>query len=362
MKKILISDLRGLALVTATFMTLTIGADAQDWASYTGKQLSAYQLSGDTERSIASIASARDTFLKSLNRDQQAKTLMPALDGEWRKWSNLPPRPDYAGVLIKDLSPDQIHAFLDLMAASTSASGFIKMRDIILSDDKLVNPNSPRNSTMLMGSDYYFICLFGKPSDSEVWGWQLDGHHLGLNVIIQEGQLSIAPSFIGTQPANFNYGSRKGIQPMMVEGSLPYKIAASLTDDQRQKLVVGPRTQGLEAGPGADQAVVQAKGLPIKEMNADQKKMVLQLAGAWISILPEPWASHESNALEKSLNEAHIAWKGETGAGSPMYYQILAPGFFAEFCHQNLGGDPMNHLHSVYRKPGQDYLGAAIGQ
>jgi Protein of unknown function (DUF3500) len=33
----------------------------------------------------------------------------------------------------------------------------------------------------VMGEWSYIFCLFGMPSMSEPWGWQLFGHHLVLN-------------------------------------------------------------------------------------------------------------------------------------------------------------------------------------
>ncbi len=330
--------------------------------SYVGRQLYEYKPAADPARTVASIAGARDRFERTLGKELQARTVLPPHDPEWRQWSNLPPRPDYAGALMKDLSPHQISAFLDLVVESTSESGFAKIRDIILSDDKLVTPGGRSNSSFLMGSDYYFIVLFGKPSDDGIWGWQLDGHHLGLNVVIQEGNLTIAPSFIGTQPADFTYGQRRHIQPMKVEATLPYEIIGSLSDSQRSKAVTGPRTQSLEAGPGQDSVIPSSTGLAISELGADQKSMLEQLCHAWIGIMPEAWASKEMKAVRAALDQGQFIWKGETAPGSPVYYQIRTPNFLVEFTHQNLGGDPMNHLHSVYRKPGQDYLGASIGQ
>lgn len=265
---------------------------------------------------------------------------------------------------MKDLSPDQLHAFLHLMGESTSPSGFEKIRDIILSDDKLVKPPgvSP-TAQMLMGSDYYFIVLFGEPSDESIWGWQLDGHHLGLNVIVRGGDLSIAPSFIGVQPAVFDYGTRQKIEPMQLEGSLPYTILAILTESQRRIATVGERTQGLIAGPGADQFQIPEEGLALPEMSADQQKWITKLMQSWISILPDAWARQHMKEFENSMPKGFFVWKGsQSNEPTPGYYRISTPKYLVEFCHQNLGGDPWNHLHSVFRMPDNDYLGATIDQ
>ena len=328
--------------------------------SYVGENLHSYKLAHDNERSIAKIAAARDQFAKSLTKNEYAKAVRPSLDPEWREWSNLPPRLDYAGVCLKDLSPKQISFFLDLLAHSTSAYGFNKVRDIILSDDKLIDPANPPRSGLLLGSNYYWVVLFGSPSDDGIWGWQIDGHHLGLNVLIQGGEVSIAPSFIGTQPSSFNYGDRTDITPMKVEGSLPYEFMASLTGAQLEKAVIGPRTQGMQAGPGRDKFLPKPRGLGLNGLNQNQKAQIMTLADAWINILPKKWAQKERNQLERNISKGYLAWKGGIKSTEPVYYQLNIPGFYIEFSHQNLGGDPFNHLHSVYRKIGNDYFGKEI--
>lgn len=338
----------------------TLIAEEENKMSYVGKVLEGYSVPDDAQRSVESIASAWKAFHKSLTPEERAKAVRPPLDPEWRKWSNLPPRLDYAGICLKDVSPEHIKLFLNLMAESTSHYGFEKSRDIMLSDDKLIDPENPPTSWPLLGTDYFWVVLFGHPDKSETWGWQLDGHHLGLNLIISGDQLTIAPSFIGTQPAKFNYGKRTGLQPMKTEATLPYQIVAALDDNLKKRAVVGKRSQGMDAGPGNDKTIPQPKGLPISLMAQAQKAQILQLASTWINIMPEKWAKMELAKLKTNLNDGHFAWKGNTSPSDPVYYQIHIPGFFVEFSHQNLGGDPFNHLHSVYRSPNNDYLNKNI--
>lgn len=329
--------------------------------SYVGKNVYSYKLADDVERTIAKIADAQHRFRKSLSKEEYAKAVRPSLDPEWRKWSNLPPKPDYAGVCLKDLTPQQITYFLDMMAHSVSGYGFNKVRDIILSDDKLIDPANPPRSGLLLGSDYYWVVLFGNPADKGVWGWQLDGHHLGLNVLIEGGEISIAPSFIGTQPSDFTYGKRKNITPMKTEGALPYEFMASLSKEQLEKAVIGPRSQSMQAGPGQDKAKPEPRGLALDGLTKSQKSTIVKLANAWINILPKQWAQAERKELRSNISKGYLAWKGGTKTTDPVYYQIHIPGFYIEFSHQNLGGDPFDHLHSVYRKIGGDYLGKEIG-
>jgi hypothetical protein len=39
------------------------------------------------------------------------------------------------------------------------------------------------------GEWFYWVSVFGTPSASEPWGWQIDGHHLNVNCFVLGDQL-----------------------------------------------------------------------------------------------------------------------------------------------------------------------------
>ncbi|KAL6404385.1 hypothetical protein AUP68_13777 [Ilyonectria robusta] len=45
-----------------------------------------------------------------------------------------------------------------------------------------------------------WFTLFGKPSETESWGYMFFGHHLGLNVFVNRQQMVIGPVFLGAEP------------------------------------------------------------------------------------------------------------------------------------------------------------------
>ena len=49
----------------------------------------------------------------------------------------------------------------------------------MLADDQLFEGGNPRPG---FGTENFFVVLFGEPSATEPWGFQLDGHHLGLKL------------------------------------------------------------------------------------------------------------------------------------------------------------------------------------
>ena len=53
--------------------------------------------------------------------------------------------------------------------------------------------------------------VFGQPSENEPWGFTFFGHHLCLNVFLVGNQMTIAPTFVGSEP---NVSLDKGAFPL----------------------------------------------------------------------------------------------------------------------------------------------------
>ena len=47
------------------------------------------------------------------------------------------------------------------------------------------------------GEWLYWITVMGKPSATEPWGWQLDGHHLIINYFVLGDQVVMTPDLHG---------------------------------------------------------------------------------------------------------------------------------------------------------------------
>lgn len=63
--------------------------------------------------------------------------------------------------------------------------------------------------------------------------------------------------------------------------------------------------------------------------------------------------------IEAGLDETYFLWSGPTthaaGKNGSSYYRIQGPKVVIEFSPQGVGGDPTNHVHTVYRDPINDY-------
>ena len=335
-------------------LPLTDNLSAQGIESEVGKVFASYKNSGTTDRSTQAIKKAADIFLENLDEILISKAKLPFNTPEKAVWSNLPPNLDYAGIRIADLSPSELDRLVTLLATSLSPSGFEKVRGIMLGDDLLVRGDQTGNR-MLFGADNYWFFIYGTPSLTEPWGWQFDGHHLAINLTITKDDLTLSPSFIGTQPADVEWGKRYSSKPMSKEVSLAFKLVGSLSSAQSAKTIIGPRRQNLDAGPGADEVQPPRKGIKGSELTKSQKTTLDQLVNEWLRILPAKYAQKRQQEIRSTIDKTHFAWWGDTAPGSAVYFRVQGPEVLIEFAHQNLGGDPQQHLHSVYRDPSNDY-------
>jgi hypothetical protein len=115
-----------------------------------------------------------------------------------------------------------------------------------------------------------------------------------------------------------------------------------------------------------DNVVLDYAGLPVKELNAAQKKQMLALIALYVDNMDEGHARVKMEEVRKHLDRTYFAWIGETEKDSVFYYRIHSPVLLIEFDHQtpanlrHLAKDPSlpnhEHVHVVVRTPnGNDY-------
>lgn len=322
----------------------------EDYVSLASHVIGTYQPTPN--HSAEAIADSAQAFIDSLG-DHHREQLLQPLDTEQRRdWTNLPARPDADGVKIGRLNEDQVKAACDLMANLFSTQGYRKICHIMLADDQLLNRGRRRPG---FGSEEFSIVIFGEPSATQPWGFQLDGHHVGVNVSLNGESMTLSPSFIGTQPEAFKIGIGDEIRPIGEAVDLGYAFVQELSDEQRIHAVLRPKRGQILTGPGHDNETPEMVGLPCKTLTESQRAMLLKLIGQWVNDLPEAQARARMQELEAELEEMHFSWNGETEPGSDISWRIQGPSLIIEYACQDLGGDPLNHLHTMYRNPQNEY-------
>lgn len=301
----------------------------------------------------AAIVAAAKSFLDALDDGQRKKCLGELKSPRRREWTNLPARKNADGVRMSELSSAQVELACDLLANLFSEQGFNKMRDIMLADDQLLDGGRPRPG---FGTDNFSVVIFGQPSESEPWCFQLDGHHVGTNVSMQGDNLTMSPSFIGTQPQAFKIAGTQ-YRPFRNETDLAHELAMSLTDDQVRQAVLGPSRARIVTGPGNDGLVPKTKGVPCSTFSESQLKTLMSLIGQWVGDLPEAQANKRMKQIKSEIDQMKFAWNGSRNPKSDVSYIIQSPSLIIEYACQDIGGKPLNHLHSNYRNPTNEYGG-----
>ena len=301
---------------------------------------------------------AAERFLATLNPSQKSSLVHAINSPERRLWTNLPAPADAGGLRLGDMGENQIRAACDLMATLFSEQGYRKMCHIMLADDQLLKGGRPRSG---FGTENFSLVLFGQPSSQQPWAFQLDGHHVGVNVSVSGVAMTVAPSFIGTQPQSFTLGGKK-YRPLTVEIDDAYRLAGSLTDDQAKQAIQRPKRGFIRVGPGQDGKVPESVGVACSTFSSEQKKILLRLIGQWVNDLPAAQAKRRMNDLEKEMDQMRFAWNGPRQVGSDVSYSIQGPSLIIEYACQDLGGKPLEHLHTIYRDPTNEYGGQLDGK
>jgi hypothetical protein len=130
------------------------------------------------------------------------------------------------GVCLADFGSDQRKAALALLQESMSAAGYRIARDIRkLNEHALEITGKPEES----GEWLYWVSMFGTPSPSEPWGWQIDGYHLNVNCFVLGDQLVLTPNFMGSEPVLARFGKYAGTRVFAAEEEQGYALMRTLS-------------------------------------------------------------------------------------------------------------------------------------
>lgn len=206
----------------------------------------------------------------------------------------------------------------------------------------------------MFGHDEYYISFLGQPSATDPWMIQFGGHHLAINVTLVGDRGTLAPSHTAAQPATYELEG-KTVRPLGHETDKAFELINSLDDAQRKQALIGSAMRDLVLGPGRDGQMIQPEGVKGSALSEAQREKLLDLASEWTGIQNDAVAKTKLAEMKQNLGETWFAWSGPTEKGSAAYFRIQGPTVFIEYAPQRLGGDPTNHIHTIYRDPTNDY-------
>ena len=314
--------------------------------------------------STESVRNAAERFLSSLSDDQRKRTMFAIDDPEWRKWMN---QHFYVrqGVSFLEMNDTQRGTAFGLLQSVLSPRGFELVRNIMRLNETLAELS---NDHKFLGEWLYFITVMGKPSATEPWGFQLDGHHAILNYFVLGDQVVATPFFTGSEPVTANSGKYKGVSILQKEQDQGLAMLLALDGDQRSKAILNSdKTDNYNVGEAfKDNVVLDYAGVPISGFSTQRRNQLLDLIDLYVGAMDEGHARVKMDEVKRHIDHTSFAWIGGSDSSSVYYYRIHSPVILIEFDHQrpaNLRAMAANpnlptrqHIHCVIRTPnGNDY-------
>lgn len=307
------------------------------------------------------MAQAAQKFLASLSPELQAKARFSFDDPERFRFAFVPledahHRPTRRGVPLSDLSETQKQAALDLVRLGVSDSGAKQVEMVFELEAMLDQYEKPKRFTRNPG--WYFVSIFGQPTDHGPWGWRIDGHHLSLNYTLDQGRIVAAtPAFFGANPAEIQVGPKKGYRTLADAEDPALELWQSLDETQRQK------AHQAKHFPEPTQFVPAEKvgapvGLRASEMTPRQRAILEMLIRQYLRRLAPSVAASEWQAIESAgIENVSFALSGGVAKGQTRTYRVQGPTFVIQFLNtqQDVHGNPANHIHSIYRRLPADF-------
>jgi hypothetical protein len=306
------------------------------------------------------MCSAGEKFVSGLS-DEQKKIAIYQFDSPERtRWFFTPQQrkkqPTRKGLRLQDMNEAQQKAALELVRAGTSASGYTKATTIMSLESILRELEN--KGALVRDPQWYFFTIFGEPSKTGKWGWRVEGHHLSLNFVVDNGKVAAAtPAFFGANPAIVKDGPRMGLRTLPEAEELAMELFNSLQDEQRQAAYQEKEFPEIEEGKPAPN-VGAPKGLPAEKMTDAQRAILTKLIKSYAGRMPPDVGQVEMQEVEDAgINKVYFAYAGGNKLGEKHTYRVQGPTFVIEFLNvqNDSAGNPANHIHSAWRNLAGDF-------
>jgi len=319
----------------------------------------------------AGMTSAAVAWLGTLDAPQRARATRAFGDESRTGWHFIP-KNDRKGVQLRDMTPVQERAALQLLRSALSQAGYEKSVLIMRLDEILRLLEGERARNVRDPRRYYFT-VFGEPAPQGTWGLSIEGHHLSLNFTVRDGRLvDSTPQFMGANPAEvrttFPGLPETGFRVLAAEESLAFELVRSLDEPQRKRALVAAeapkeiRAAGDPQPPGGPPA-----GIAWRALQPEQQSILRRLVETYCEAMPTDVAGERlrliesgpavAGAVHHGWDDVHFAWSGALEPGIGHGYVVEGPTFVIEFVNvqPDAEGNPANHIHCVWRDRTGDF-------
>lgn len=323
-----------------------------------------------TGASTVPIKNAADAWLACLDLAQRDAATFAIDDSAWRAWSNIHVFVMRHGVLLNSCTPEQREIGLNILRTTLSHSGFQTARDIMRLNDALAEITGRPEE---YGEWYYWLSVFGRPSLTEPWGWQIDGHHLVINCFVLGDQVVMTPTFMGSEPTSVDSGDSRryaGTRVFAAEEQRGLDFVRGLNTVERtaaipfvtEDILRIQRMDGrIQSAAFRDNIQLDYAGVSAAALSDAARQGLESLLELYVGRMRPEHARVRMDEVRRHLARTHFLWVGGLEDDSVFYYRIHSPVVLVEFDHLNGiafdNDEPSrNHIHTVVRTPnGNDY-------
>jgi hypothetical protein len=305
------------------------------------------------------IQDAAEAFLASLDATRRNQAVFSIDSDAWRRWSNIHVYTMRHGVSLEDLDAAQRERALALLRESLSAEGHATARDVMRLNETIAEITGRTDE---YGEWLYWVSLFGTPSATEPWGWQIDGHHLIVNCFVLGSQVVMTPMFMGSEPTVADAGIYAGTRVFDAEEREGLALMRSLTTEQRGRAILSESLPSeVFTTAFRDNFELRYEGIRFDELRGGQRDQMLRLIETYTGRIRPGHDAVKLAEVQQHFGDTYFAWMGGCDEDSVFYYRIHSPVVLIEFDHQRgiaLDNDQpsRNHIHTVVRTPnGNDY-------
>jgi Protein of unknown function (DUF3500) len=315
-----------------------------------------------SSRTASSMASAANKFLASLTPEERQEAALPLDGGDATHWHFIPnemfPR---KGLQMKAMTEAQRTLAHDLLKTGLSQRGYATATAIMALEDVLREMESAAGDPNAGGRRFarnpleYYVTVFGTPSAKGAWGWRVEGHHVSLHFMVNDGTLvASSPTFFGSNPAEVREGPKKDTRILGAQEDAAYALLTALTDEQKKTAIlqnVAPKDIVTMNKVAVDP--LSPAGLVAADMTAAQRDLLMKLIDVYAGYMTPDLAAERTAKLQKAgIDKIAFAWAGPVDKGQKHYYRIQGPTFLVELDNSQNDG---NHIHSVWRDFNGDF-------
>jgi hypothetical protein len=301
-------------------------------------------------------------WLESLDPSQRTIALLPYEGADRVQWHFIP-KETRKGLPLKQMNDAQRGAALRLLRASMSELGYDKAAQIMLLESVLRKLEGA-GSEARRDPDKYYFTLFGTPAAKGKWGLSIEGHHLSINLVVEDGQvIDSTPQFLGASPSRVRTAFPglvpEGLRVLGTEEDAGRELITFLSPTQREKAIVAAEAPKEVLAAGAAQPEKpEAVGIGYEDLNDGQQSKLKALVRIFADIMPQEVVDQRLGWIESdSWENVRFAWFGSIEPEQPYAFRIQGKRFQIEVnnTQPDAEGNPANHVHTVWRDLSGDF-------